>query len=384
MPEERLDAARISGRMRISLAPDGMQIVMEAEMGRPRKVQAQPEPPEESEWDRMVGFLQTLVIVGACGLGVTVAIGLRGIFSVEGGFTGWLAPLVFALVLTTILAGLWHATINMVGQIDAKDMKQVWTAVGFALLLTTFHGATSVPFLASAIGGGEAIRRHQERALGTLSEAADQIAATTKYRETLRAGLTRQKDVLGQFLGAEIAGEGASRAVGFGPKAREVEAAIDALTRSLREIQGSSSAFEADLLTARSEIDLARREALIGDSARFADHHGRARTILSKLSTDAGGLPTLGFDFAGSSIAGVRDVGAELNLLLQDTRQTSGPIRLPAYAPISKPVAVLTYPDVVPLAWSVAIAADFLPLAVILLLIIMRRTDPTERARRKA
>lgn len=344
--------------------------------GKGRRARKQEEQ-QEQELRQVLGFLQTLIIIGALGLGVTVAVGLRGIFAVEGGFTGWLVPIAFAVVLTTLLAGLWHITLEWVSRMDADDNKQVWTALAFAGLLMAVHGATSVPFLASAIGGGDAVRHHDERHLSALSVAADNIGTAVNGQARLQSGLARQRANLEDLLAAEIAGDGVSGISGFGPVARDIQDALNAVSRSGRASGGQSRAFRTRLQAARTELDAARRASLSGDRIAFAEKVVTARSLLSELSTTQGlGVP-VEYDFAGSDLAALQGIGTDLRFLLAQDDAVTPRVSLPTFEPMSKPVAALTYPEQIPLAWSVAIAAEILPLAIVLLLILYRRMQQT-------
>lgn len=333
---------------------------------------------------RTLSFLQTLIVILAIGLGVTVAVGLRGVLAEDGGFTSWLVPIVFAAILSTLLAGLWHVTLRMVSRINPHDAKEVWTAIGYALALTAAHAATSMPFLASAIGGRDAIRHHQDQSINALIVAADTIAATRDAQARLQRGVSRQHERLRQLLELEVAGAGPSRQEGFGPVARSIQEAADILTGASRSIESHAGLFDAELVAARSAIEAARQASLAGDKERFSEHFAAARSLLATLAGKVRPHAEFGYDFSGSPLSDIRDVGVDLGLLVQQLGMGAPRIVLPVYEPISRPVAVLTYAEAVPLAWSVAIAADALPLAVIVLLILFRQTDGRARPRFKA
>lgn len=326
----------------------------------------------DKEEKQVCGFLQMLVILLALGLGVTVAVGLRGVLSDEGGFVSWLVPIVFAAVLSTILAGLWHVTLRMALTINPRDPQQLWTVIGYALALTCVHGATSMPFLASAIGGRDAVEHHQMEAVTALSLAADTISANAEARERISSALTGEAEELGRLLAQEVGGLGQSREPGFGPLARQIEQAMRALQDGGDSFDGQSALLGAQIAAARDHVTYARDASALGDHETFAAHFGEARSLLGTAASQGETTFDPSYNFAGSGIPGVRAVAPRLDRLIRENSLGGTRVLLPVYEPLSRPVAVLTYPEAVPLAWSVAIAADFLALGAVALLLLFR------------
>ena len=151
--------------------------------------------------------------------------------------------------------------------------------------------------------------------------------------------------------------------------------ALTALTDAGRSRDGDERVFGMDLAAVRAEISRARAASQAGETERFAAYVGQIRSDLLALKARANQTVMLGYDFTGSSIPEIRAVGASLAQLRQYANAAARPSGAPGYEPISRPVAVLRYPEVVPLAWSVAIAADLLPLAALVLLILRRRVE---------
>ena len=324
------------------------------------------------ELSRTLALLQTLVNILAIGLGVTVAVGLRGVLADEGGFTSWLVPIIFAAILTAVMAGLWHVTLKMAATVNPQDPKQLWTVIAFALALTAVHGATSMPFLASAIGGADAVRHHQERTLAQLSVAADTIQANAEARSTVRAGLASQTEVLRRLLDQEITGSGPSGTSGFGPIATQIQAALNALIRSGERFDGNSGMLLSQIAVVRDNIAAARDASLMGDEQTFIERIGASRAILSSAVREVGGQVSSAYDFGSSPIAQVRTVGERIARLQLAGGIGSERVVLPVYQPVSRPEAVQRYPEVVPLAWSVAAAVDILGLIAVAAIMLLR------------
>lgn len=315
---------------------------------------------------------QNLAILLCCAVALSVAVGLRGIFATEGGLTAWLVPVVVAVVLGALLAGLWHMALDTAAAVDVQDPVRFWTVLGLGGGITAIAAMTSMPFLASAIGGAEAVRHHQERTIAVISFAAEDLGETVRRQQRLQDALDGERQGLTELLAREITGRGPSGQAGRGPVAEAISAAVQAFAGAGQSAQTSARAVDVQLQEVRAQLGAARAAAAAGNESAFVASIEAARAgvadIRGRLDHASLVLP----DFSLSPLAELRAAGSRLNGTLSLLPGVAA-MPLPAYEAMSRPRAVLTYPEAVPLAWSVAVALDVLPLVLLVMLVMTGR-----------
>lgn len=317
-------------------------------------------------------LFRALAILLSCGIALSVAIGLRGVLSEDGGLSGWIIPIAVSAVLGAVLAGLWHVALGMAQRVRGGDTAAFWTTIGVAVALTAVQAATSMPFLASAIGGHTAVRHHQERVLNALDSAVNAVAGVQAEQAAMDAAFGREADRLTGLRNDEIAGRGPSGQAGDGPVASMIAAAISELLRAGEGRKADAGQVDRLLKSARGAIALSRDASRAGNEAGFVGAVSAARAALVE-AMEAVAAGNGGFSFSAASLPQIQAAQDRLNAVTRNLAARGLPLRLPEYEALSRPAAVLTYPEAVPLAWSVAVAVDALALVMLLVLLFSRR-----------
>lgn len=317
---------------------------------------------------------QILAIIMSVGIGLSVCVGLRGVLADDGGLSGWVVALAVSSILTGVLGSLWHIILSAAARLRADDSEAFWTVVALGAALTVVQAATSLPFLASAIGGGDAVRHHQERALSALSSHANGIVLHDGQRQQVEAAIAAEIRQLTALYEREVAGRGPSGQAGIGTVARSIAETKNQLAGTSERLRLVSSELTMALAQVQANIAAARAASAASNEAAFVSSYEAARTGLA----DARGRQSSALSsIIGPAAGALPELRDTMARVMSAGRVPTGTAQapLPEYVAISRPRAVLSYPDAVPLAWSVAIAIDLLPLLMLVLLILAGRVS---------
>lgn len=325
----------------------------------------------------LLTLFRNLAIFASIGIGISVWLGLREMLASEGGLAAWVIPTALAAVLSAAMVGLWHAVLGYGARTDPYNSEKFWSVLALGLVLTTAQAATSMAFLTSAIGGQEVVQHHRNQHLNALEQAANQIATAASGASTLQSALGSETQNLLGLLADELIGNGPSGVAGDGPMAGLIRGGIAALTQAQQGTESRSGATDNVLEEARAQIASAREANALDEESAFFDAATAAARGLTEAASSLSRQGELTLNFAASDVAQLRALQDRLTRI---AGAIPGQIRvtLPDYTPISRARAALTYADVIPLAWSTAIAIDALPLIMLVVLLFAKRIKREE------
>ena len=102
-------------------------------------------------------LIVAVIAFAACGAAVASFFGLRALMATDG-FEAWFIPLISASVIGAGLYGVWHKVVHVVPMLRDPGKRVLGTAIAGLLCIATI--AISSWFIATSIGGDQAVRQH--------------------------------------------------------------------------------------------------------------------------------------------------------------------------------------------------------------------------------
>ena len=335
------------------------------------------EDEEESQLHGYLRLAQKLALLFAGLIGLSAFWGLRQILAPEGGLSSWLIAGCLALVLAAVLAGAWHILLNVAVR---RRLRGVVLAllIGGGLGLTAIQIATTSWFLATALGGQTAVQAHRTAMLNDLGDVLSDLLGRNERERALLSAMSQAGSALDSLLECERREGCVSGVSGNGPVARDLTRVRDSFEGQQRELEAALERRPALLAGVREQIERARQAALDGDGRAFG---AAVNAALSGLSTAGSAEPLrmIGSVQDGSDLPQVQAILARLRATVGTYEEFGTRPALPAYAPMDRASAVIAYADDITFAWVIAVVADCLPAALLLLILLaahLRQADP--------
>lgn len=315
--------------------------------------------------------LTALAGIGAMIAATTVSIGATlGLHSIT---DNWFIAAPFGIGLGLVIGILWHMTIQSAA--SARRGLNRWALVIIGMVLVGIAISTSSWSLATAIGGKQALQGVHVEAIQTHADAL--YAAHNRVRQ--QSALI---DVTGQvataYAGASEseASGGLSGRAGFGPKAQKYALVADSFRGAASDMQGTLDEAQTTYKAGQAQLNDARRAMSTGDKMAVSNALNAVQSTISDLNAVdiTGNVANTGIVNFTTGTKGVSQVADdELTSKVQQTAASidTTPIPVPVFVPTSQATAIVDRAGDVPLAWIMAISFDFLPFALLVLVLLL-------------
>ncbi|WP_127116237.1 hypothetical protein [Shimia sediminis] len=334
-----------------------------AERGGRKPAEHQKSPPP------FLRAAQGFAIVASLGVGFSSFWGLRDFFIEQGGLIGWVLPLSLAIVVTAMMAFLWHMLLDLAAQ--KREPVAIALLSGAAIVLTGLMIAISAQFVTSAVGGDAGMRHHKE---AYLSEVTELVSALEEQSRLTDQQLSQGSQVAGQlqaYLRCEIArGCLSKRGGGTGPATRVLEDMVSGFSLMQDDASSQAGLQQALLDEARVQIEEARRAARDGDVEGFNDHIALLHAAISRARGEA---ERLHFDpgfLANSPYAEVARLAKRFDSQGFQMRDEVLSRPVPVFEPMDRYEAAVTYSDKVYMAHVLGVSVELLPLLMFFVVLL--------------
>jgi hypothetical protein len=329
---------------------------------------------QQSRWHR--------VLLAACTAvqGVAVYFGLSTLM-VESGWGGVAIPIVTALAVAVVLYIFWDFACTTFPLLHSPARRAM--ACGFAVVMGLASVGISSWFIAAAIGGDQAIIRHQQ----------DYTKEATKQFDI---ALAKREDALGSKA-SEIAAGWRALAQNEGKNGSETgKPGFGKHAQTLMDAAASFDSYAALVNSKRTEADGLHKQAtaLIAEMGKsieqpkFIEMAAKLKQFLVKLdntsATAQAGMVGL-INARSTNEESVRITATEqtkeLRKLASDVDAAREKVGLDAYVPLSPAIAVIRYASAAPGGWVVGVCLDLVPMILLLIMMLLHAEarEPYER-----
>jgi hypothetical protein len=286
-------------------------------------------------------------------------------------------PFVAAAVVAILLSAGWHVAIDYTAH--AREVHERAIAFGFGVALFLIGVGCSAWFLASMLGGNAALQAQQHEHLTRLTAAMDIAAANAASERNILSALDSAAGNLDKTANAEGANGIISGKVGQKVVFTALKNAAASMASMRAALEAKGQERDELLNRARDEIQEATRASAAHDIARFQESTANAANAIAAANAIrfAPALAGLGNGLATNQARAVIDeaVGNVRSAALVISKQRRS-VDIPVYEPIDAKHAILSHPQ--PLAWTVAIVIEILPLVMLGLLLALWRDEEKE------
>ena len=314
-----------------------------------------------------VRLARALALVGSVAAGLAVFWGLRDILALDGGLSSWAIPIAAATALACFLAGGWHMILG--GAPEAKGHHSA-IVLGLGGVLTAITIATSAWWLATALGGSSATRHHHQLFFLASEKAADKVLDSVEPERALIGSVQRVRTGYQQLAQAEERFGVLSGRRGCGRVCEQIKAAAGQFLEIEDDMSDDFNRREAMIANARETLRGARNASSEGDNLQTSQLIIRASNQLAEakrisLTESASVLQLIPIAATGERLAELETQTLRIPELAREIDRDREAIEFPAWQPLARSEAVVTYADHVSLAWVVAVSLDLLPLLLL-------------------
>jgi hypothetical protein len=287
-----------------------------------------------------------------------------------------LIPLLAGITIATMIAKGWTMLMTAASSGD-RDISTATIGGGLAI----FGIIVSAWFLATLIGGDEALKDHQAAALEQLQIQKSRIDKNTALDLKVLAAVKTASVEVDQMARAEATkGTISQKGEGAGEWTQALQASAASLAARANDMQRQNDRREGELTLFNKTLVEARLAVSKGENDRFHDLLIRASKHLADADRIANyeTVKALGIgQMAQEAREQIADTYARLNEVASDAETQWRREDIPFYRPVSKHVASFERASAIPGAWAVAVIFEILPL-LLLLIVLSRPTDPEE------
>jgi hypothetical protein len=322
---------------------------------------------DQTKGDKSPGWVRIALALLCVSEGAAVFFGLKDLMPPTG-IAASAIPVITAIVVTGVFYLLWEHLCKVVPR--ARKQPLFGIALGFILMIVTI--ASSAWFIAAAIGGGAAIKVHQDAYVAEVKTQYDLAVSNLALEKQLQ---TKVGDVTSGFkLKCDEEpknGLGPNRVPGSGPRTAVYCRATEGLLEFLATIDAHIAA-DADMQKQLVEAMTAMRQTR--NPVEFNDKATKVSALLTTLAshTKANEVGNYGIIIVDTTI---RDIKVQADAATKDMRDTAkaisekrAKIDAPFWQPLTGAVAIMQYPEASPGAWVVGVAIDMLPFFLLLIL----------------